>query len=298
MKLVKHASERTKLKTLLHEHAMLRNLLIEEQKSVEEEVATAAHEGWTASTLPLQDLHAWIDECEQGLVWQDSCDLLSSSGIGEAEQKVLEARLAKLGVAHELGTGDGVALGDDEDGDAREFDEGSSPRAWEAQPAQPLQTVSVSHQEVLKKIEEWKGSIGDELSNVFDVHEAMRRRSEADIQAYRDAGDEIEIIPAKALFHKKGGSGRNKCRVVACGNYSESAKEKSRDKKIQCYAGGADSLSLRCHLRAAGHRAVTHGWRTSGSDVRTAFLLAPLKQPGKTNYLETAIHIEASWIRS
>eukprot|EP00439_Symbiodinium_sp_Y106_P022161 s4191_g2.t1 len=94
--------------------------------------------------------------------------------MGEAEQKVLKARLAKLGVVHELGTSDGMALGDDEGGDACEFDEGSAPRAWEAQPAQPLQTVSVSHQEVLKKIEEWKGSIGDELSNVFDVHEAMR----------------------------------------------------------------------------------------------------------------------------
>ena len=284
------------LKTLLHEHAMLRNLLIEEQKSVEEEVATAAHEGWTASTLPLQDLHAWIDECEQGLVWQDSCDLLSSSGIGEAEQKVLEARLAKLGVAHELGTGDGVALGDDEDGDAREFDEGSAPRAWEAQPAQPLQTVSVSHQEVLKKIEEWKGSIGDELSNVFDVHEAMRRRSEADIQAYRDAGDEIEIIPAKALFHKKGGSGRNKCRVVACGNYSESAKEQRQENPVLCRRGRQPQLALpfACCWTPGGNARMADIW----IGCSHGFLISPIETTRETNYLETAIHIEASWIRS
>ena len=164
-------------------------------------------------------------------------------------------------------------------------DDGVRPNAWEAEPAQPLQTVSVSHQEALQKIAEWKGTIGDEISNVLDVHSAMRRRDQEYLQTLRDSGVEIEILPCKALFHRKGGSGRHKCRVVACGNFSESAKEKGRDKKVQCYAGGADSLSLRCHLRAAGYRAAQGKWRTSGSDVRTAFLLAPLKQPGKVTIL-------------
>ncbi|OLP87837.1 putative transposon protein [Symbiodinium microadriaticum] len=165
------------------------------------------------------------------------------------------------------------------------FEHDIKPEAWEATPAQPLQTVSVSHQEVLQKIEEWKGAIGDELSNVFDVHSAMKRRDEEYVRVLKESGVEVEILPAKALFHRKGGSGRHKCRVVACGNFSESAREKGRDKKVQCYAGGADSLSLRCHLRAAGYRAVRKGWRTSGSDVRTAFLLAPLRQPGKVTIL-------------
>ncbi|CAE7312985.1 RE1, partial [Symbiodinium microadriaticum] len=139
--------------------------------------------------------------------------------------------------------------------------------------------------EMLGRVKEWKGAIGDELSNVFDVHSAMKRRDEEYVRVLKESGVEVEILPAKALFHRKGGSGRHKCRVVACGNFSESAREKGRDKKVQCYAGGADSLSLRCHLRAAGYRAVRKGWRTSGSDVRTAFLLAPLRQPGKVTIL-------------
>ncbi|CAE7273806.1 GIP [Symbiodinium sp. CCMP2592] len=141
--------------------------------------------------------------------------------------------------------------------------------------------VSSDEKEVLRNLEDWKGSIGDELGNVFDVHQAMRRRSESELQAFKDAGEILEIIPSKALFQKKGGSGRHKCRVVACGNYAEGSKTKSRDRKLQCYAGGADSLSLRCHLRAAGHRAHTEAWRTSGADIRTAFLLAPLRQQNK-----------------
>ncbi|CAE7737611.1 RE1 [Symbiodinium microadriaticum] len=125
----------------------------------------------------------------------------------------------------------------------------------------------------------------DELSNVFDVHQAMKRSSNEEIQALRDSGAQIEILPAKALFHLKGGTGRHKCRVVACGNFSENAKAKGRERKLQCYAGGADSLSLRCHLRVAGHRAVTHGWRTSLADIRTAFLLAPLREKTKRTFL-------------
>ena len=173
-----------------------------------------------------------------------------------------------------------------------------APNAWGAEPAQPLQTVSVphsevflapawlvssGHSEVLKNIEEWKGSIGNELSNAFDVHQAMQNRTDDDLQALRDAGVQIEIIPGKALFHLKGGTGRHKCRVVACGNYSENAKVKGRERTLQCYAGGADSLSLRCHLRLAGQRAVTHDWRrTSIADIRTAFLLAPLRETKRT----------------
>ena len=268
------------------EHVMLRQLLIEQHKCYDEEVTVAASEGRTASNLHLHDLCTWIDECEQGLVWQDTCDLLKSGAVGEAESAVLGARLAHLGVSWDSASEVGVSLYRDEgSGEGLSPEEEVMPSAWEAQPAQPLQTVSVSHQEVLKRVEDWKGAIVDELSNVFDVHEAMRRCSESELQAWKEAGEQVEILPAKAIFQKKGGSGRHKCRVVACGNFSESAKHKNRDQKLQCYAGGADSLSLRCHLRAAGHRAQSHGWRTSGADIRTAFLLAPLRQNQKRTVL-------------
>ena len=126
----------------------------------------------------------------------------------------------------------------------------------------------------------------------------MRRRSEAEMQAFKDVGEVVKILLAKALFNRKGGSGRHKCRVVACGNYAEGAKTKSRDRKLQYYAGGADSLSLRCHLRAAGHRAKTKLWRTSGADIRTAFLLAPLRQQTaeQSHLFAATICSQTGWI--
>ena len=65
-----------------HEQVILRRLLIEEHKCIGEEVATAAHEGWLADMIPLQDLYSWIDACEQRIVWQDSCSQLRNSSIG------------------------------------------------------------------------------------------------------------------------------------------------------------------------------------------------------------------------
>ena len=152
----------------------------EEHKCVGEEVATAAHESWQcwqASTLPLHDLHWTIDECEEGIIWQDSCNQLRRPNVGEAECKVLEARLTRLGISGDFGIPEDTPFYDDE-GAAAPPDDGMKPEAWQ-ESVQPLQTASVSHQEV---------AIGDELSNVLDVHSAMRRRDDAYIQSHRDSG--------------------------------------------------------------------------------------------------------------
>ncbi|CAE7276445.1 RE1, partial [Symbiodinium microadriaticum] len=195
----------TPVHSLRCEHVMLRQLLIEQHKCYDEEVTVAASEGRTASNLHLHDLCTWIDECEQGLVWQDTCDLLKSGAVGEAESAVLGARLAHLGVSWDSASEVGVSLYRDEgSGEGLSPEEEVMPSAWEAQPAQPLQTVSVSHQEVLKRVEDWKGAIVDELSNVFDVHEAMRRCSESELQAWKEAGEQVEILPAKAGFAAPG----------------------------------------------------------------------------------------------
>ncbi|CAE7635935.1 RE1 [Symbiodinium sp. CCMP2592] len=296
---VERCLDEAELDQLLHEHVVLRKFLLEQHKHMQEEVTVAASQGWEALTRPLNDIHQWIEDAEHWLLWQDAEQLRKSGNVSSDEKVVLEARLKSLGVPSsppypvESDEQPWFGLYDEEDPSqgsggvgnekTRNYPHGEPvhPSAWEAEPAQPLQTITVSHQEVLRNLEDWKGSIGDELGNVFDVHQAMRRRSESELQAFKDAGEILEIIPSKALFQKKGGSGRHKCRVVACGNYAEGSKTKSRDRKLQCYAGGADSLSLRCHLRAAGHRAHTEAWRTSGADIRTAFLLAPLRQQNK-----------------
>ncbi|CAE7312608.1 TY5A, partial [Symbiodinium sp. KB8] len=219
---------------------------------------------------------ALLERFEKGRIWIDE----GVPGISTESEEKGEQSWMPLYEDEDLGSG----------GVGKNFEVPEAPEvvpnAWGADPAQPLQTVSVSHAEVLQSLENWKGAIGDELSNVFDVHQAMRKRTADELQALRDAGAHIEVLPAKALFHRKGGTGRHKCRVVACGNFSENAKASGRERKLQCYAGGADSLSLRCHLRLAGHRAISHKWRTSIADIRTAFLLAPLREKTKRTFLK------------
>ncbi|OLQ05239.1 Copia protein [Symbiodinium microadriaticum] len=95
-----------------------------------------------------------------------------------------------------------------------------------------LGSYAYGTKEVLRNIDDWKGAISDELGNVFDVHQAMRRRRSSIV-------------------------------------------------KVEAAVTNAEL----CHLRAAGHRAVTNQWRTSGADIRTAFLLAPLRQQSKRIFL-------------
>ena len=293
-KYVESAMDQVELEQLQHEHFALRKFMMEQQRYFQEEVGTAASQGREVVTKPFVELRQWIEDAENWILWQSAEQQLQSKDVSQDERVVLNARLKSLGVASEVefqGEQSWLPLSEDEDprsggvGERSQENSEVYPNAWGAEPAQPLQTVSVSHSEVLKNIEQWKDSISDELSNVFDVHGAMRKRTEEELQALRDAGTQIEILPGKALFHLKGGTGRHKCRVVACGNFSENAKTKGRERKLQCYAGGADSLSLRCHLRIAGHRALTHQWRTSIADIRTAFLLAPLREKTKRTFL-------------
>ena len=72
----------------------------------------------------------------------------------------------------------------------------------------PLQTQSVSHQEVLANLDAWKPSIQDELGSIFDVHGTLKRRTKAEVQEWEANGVKVEYIPGKGLFHRKGGTGR------------------------------------------------------------------------------------------
>ena len=175
--------DESEIDQLFHEHVMLRKFLLEQHKHMQEEVSVAAREGWEALTRPLNDLHQWIEDAEQWLLWQDSEQLLSRGVVSDDERVVLEARLKSLGVSqdsavHLRGDADWFELYDDEDpiqgsggvGNEKTLELHVYPGAWEAVPAQPLQTITVSHQEVLRNIDDWKGAISDELGNVFDVH--------------------------------------------------------------------------------------------------------------------------------
>ena len=77
----------------------------------------------------------------------------------------------------------------------------------------------------------------------------------------------VEIVPAKAVCTVKPGSPyKRKMRVVSCGNYATGTDEAS------LYAGGAGAESLRALLVHGGRR----GRRCFGTDIKTAFLLAPI----------------------
>ena len=153
------------------------------------------------------------------------------------------------------------------------------PKASEALPAAPLQTISVSHQEVLEKVEEWRPSIGAELESVFERHQALQRTCKDEVDGWIRQGKVVEFLPSKALFHKKGGTGRHKTRIVACGNF---AKAGNGEEPGSTYAGGIDSTSLRIQLAHCGHQKVRDcRWTAGALDIRTAFLLAPLEQSNR-----------------
>ena len=97
-------------------------------------------------------------------------------------------------------------------------------------------------------------------------------------------------MPSKGVWSRKSGDGRRKARFVACGNHcsdflklgsanSGSVQHKNllRQAKQALYVGGQDGLALRTQLRHAGMRS----WAAAALDVKTAFLLVPLRNTNK-----------------
>ena len=275
---------------VLHDQYMsLRRLEMDARKYFDEELEVAAEQGWKASTEHLVELKNWIQELEQWIVAGDASSRLRA-GVEDSEARVLRARLRKLGM------NPGVVEGEDEwfplSGSPLEEPEGEShqdnlnenfrppgPKASEALPAAPLQTISVSHREVLEKVEEWRPSIGAELESVFERHRALQRTCKDEVDGWISQGKVVEFLPSKALFHKKGGTGRHKARIVACGNF---AKAGNGEEPGSTYAGGIDSTSLRIQLAHCGHqKARDCRWTAGALDIHTAFFIgaARAEQP-------------------
>ena len=132
-----------------------------------------------------------------------------------------------------------------------------------------LQTRMFSLAEVKANLAEWIPSMKSELDSLMietgaikeiTWKEADRLRREAESK-----GVLFEKIPAKAVFSRKAGSGKRKCRACACGNYMA-----QRD-QLDTYAGGTGATEVRTALRKAG----LEGWSAVALDVKTAFLRAP-----------------------
>ena len=135
-----------------------------------------------------------------------------------------------------------------------------------------LQTRMVGLAEVRKNLEEWRPSMCEEYGALVAESEAVEPISRARMAELKEetinSGRRFDLAPAKAIFSRKAGSGRHKCRGVACGNYMKTHKAYGES----TFASGAGGPEVRLLLKVAA----TRGWSVSTVDVKTAFLNAPV----------------------
>ena len=267
----------------------LRNVEIDARKFLHEELEIASTSGSMGDVEHILELKTWLCDLEHWLVQHDALGQLHEGLLGCEEARVLNARLRNMNL---------TSLGDDEsyaavdvplsdeplpdleviENDTRE----AAAQQWQAVPAGPLQTVTISNKEFLDNLEEWRPSAVEELGSIFDSHTALKRATQSDVDALVAAGVVVEILPAKAIFQRKAGTGRHKTRIVACGNFESGAGHRSAEKKLSHYAGALDGVAMRAQLRACGRRiAAGEHWISALADVKTAFLRAPLELPNK-----------------
>ena len=273
-----------------HAFIQLRSIEMSARKHLDEELDMAAGVQDDGQASHVLELKTWLRDLEEWLIQHDALGQLSSSMLGTEEARVLKARLCHLGIQCEGDTPNeehdqeiplsGEPLIEDDGTPSVSLREATE--RWQATPAAPLQTVTISNKEFLENLNVWRPCAEDELSSIFETHRALRRTTQAQIDALVAAGVTVEVIPAKAIFQRKAGSGRNKCRVVACGNYESGASSRSAEKRLAHYAGGLDAVAMRAQLRACGRQvAAGHDHVAAIADVRTAFLRAPLELPNK-----------------
>ena len=223
-----------------HTFMQLRGIEMSAQKHLDEELDMAASvqdDGQASHGLELKN---WLRDFEEWLIQHDALGQLSSSMLGAEEVRVLKARLCHLGVQWE---GDAPSEEYDQEiplsGEPLIEDDGipsasihEATERWQATPAGPLQTVTIRNKEFLENLEEWRPSAEEELGSIFDSHRALRRVTQHEVDALVASGVVVEIIPAKAIFQRKAGSGRHKTRVVACRNFEAGASHRSNEKKL------------------------------------------------------------------
>ena len=129
-----------------------------------------------------------------------------------------------------------------------------------------LRTKIISVQELMGEKEKWDSAIRSEMDQLFNEKKALvKLDGEAMDQLRRNHGENLVVIPMKAVLTKKPGP-RRRFRLVACGNFVE------RTASEDVFASGADALAVRYSLK----RAAEEGWSALTIDVKVAFLNAPL----------------------
>ncbi|CAE7381230.1 GIP [Symbiodinium natans] len=153
----------------------------------------------------------------------------------------------------------------------------------------PLQVVyTVQLDEVKQFLPRWKEAIGKEMKALLDAG-ALVPLTEEEHRRLERAGV-LSILPAKGVFTAKPPDNpellddpgrelvkgspsffKRKARLVICGNFE------GRSQKEDSYAGGCQGESLRAMIVHAAHkRGGSRPWKAAGTDIRNAFILAPM----------------------
>ena len=217
------------LEALHDQYMFLRRVEMDTRKHFDEELELASEQGWIADTDHLVEMKDWIQDLENWVIIRDATERLSS-GVSDPEIRVLRARLRKLGmppqdadhIVEDASSWVPLSRVPVEESQEDVLEDSTSQESWlppgsksiHAVPAAPLQTISVSHKEVLENITTWTPSIKEELESVFERHGALRRTSRDQVDQWISEGKVVEYLPSKALFHRKGGTGRQNVGIL------------------------------------------------------------------------------------
>ncbi|CAE7489266.1 unnamed protein product, partial [Symbiodinium sp. CCMP2456] len=137
-----------------------------------------------------------------------------------------------------------------------------------------LQTRLISAEEVRKDLCAWKPSMVEEYTSLVHTTGTCSPLSHEDFAAITgDSSKKVEVLPGKVIFSVKARSGRKKTRIVGCGNFQQGCPRT----KLDTHASGISAESIRLLVRFAGHSQ----WTISTTDIKTAFLNAPIVTPNE-----------------
>ena len=137
-----------------------------------------------------------------------------------------------------------------------------------------LQTRLVSTEEVKRSLAEWISPMKEEYDSLVQTTGTCHPLAQEEFDAVtQDPTAAVEVLPGKLVFSIKAKSGKKKARIVGCGNHQQGPSRDKTDK----HASGISAEVIRLLVRYAALKQ----WEIATTDVRTAFLNAPLVTPNQ-----------------
>eukprot|EP00439_Symbiodinium_sp_Y106_P078396 s749_g17.t1 len=137
-----------------------------------------------------------------------------------------------------------------------------------------LQTRLVSTEEVKRNLAEWISPMKEEYDSLVQTTGTCHPLAQEEFDAVtQDPTAAVEVLPGKLVFSIKAKSGKKKARIVGCGNHQQGPSREKTDK----HASGISAEVIRLLVRYAALKQ----WEIATTDVRTAFLNAPLVTPNQ-----------------